>query len=730
MRRFVGLSLFLLAACSSTTPPPPSSTPTQQPAPQRSPNALTPVASLPRTIAAPKIRVGLLIDQSEVAFPRTSDGYYLVTDRGPSTLKRGFTVTAPLAKAAVHYAVQLAAISDESSAKGLVEKAKNDTGLRADMVFDPASGTYKILAGDFASSEAATPAKAQLVERGYGKDLLVVRRPSDEPFEKRFTLVDDEGDRTMIDAATLSVFPMTAETLVLDKQPYRTSAKLFINPRGLLNVLNELNLEDYLLGVVPAEMGPTIYDEVEALKAQAVAARTYALRNLGQFESEGYDICPGPACQAYKGFGSEHELSTRAVKETAGLVATYQGELIDALYTATCGGETSDVGTMFPGRNEPYLKRAKCVELEMVTLDGRADSGLLNDTQVNARLFAALAQLQDSGSWSARDVALTVVSAMHLAGYQTLPLIAPASSRRRDVLQYLSVLMGLDKKARAVTLPEDRKYFFPESGNPEEGPYLAAAFLVKYGIWPAQFIDRIRLDDAMPREELYAVLGSWLREQNYLRDAEGKIFTLDGRKLTLKSKGETSSYTLPSGIPMFRKLGDRFQEYRSVPVMIGDRATVVTGSDKRVAAVIVQANYDGAAFDRTSSFSNWTRSYRADELVTSISRRNPITQLADLKPLTIDASQRIAEMEVTAETGRTFVLRGLPIRWSLNVPDNLFVFDKSKDPDGVDRYTFYGKGWGHGTGMCQVGAYGMAFRGWTFDRILKNYYAGIAIEKR
>ena len=63
---------------------------------------------------------------------------------------------------------------------------------------------------------------------------------------------------------------------------------------------------------------------------------------------------------------------------------------------------------------------------------------------------------------------------------------------------------------------------------------------------------------------------------------------------------------------------------------------------------------------------------------------------------------------MTAEGGRKFMLRGLPIRWSLNVPDNLFVYDKTQDADGVDRYTFYGKGWGHGTGMCQVGAYGMA----------------------
>ncbi|HEX8409121.1 MAG TPA: SpoIID/LytB domain-containing protein [Thermoanaerobaculia bacterium] len=746
MRRLALIVLFAsLSACTTSAPTAPSgtestpaassssrptSTPTATPAPQRSANALTPVASMPRTIVEPKIRVGLLIDQPEVVFPRTAAGYYLVTDRGPSTLRRGFTVRAPLAEATVRYAVQMAAISDQSSAQNLVDKLKSETGLRADMTFDPASGTYKILAGDFAASADATPTRTQLAERGYGRDLQVVRRPSDQPFEKRFEVIDDEGDRHAIAAGTLQIFPMTGDTLTLDKQPYRTSARLFINPRGLVNVINELNLEDYLLGVVPAEMGPTIYDELEALKAQAVAARTYAIRNMRQFESEGYDICPGPACQAYKGFGGEHELSTRAVRETAGLVATHQGTLIDALYSATCGGETSDVNTMFPGRNDPWLKAAKCVELEMLTLEGRADSGLLSEAQVSARLFTALADLPESGSWSAREVSRAVVKAMTIAGFRELPQPLPASSRRRDVLEYLSTMMGLARKSRVVLLPEDRKYFFPQSTNPEDEAHLAAAFFVKFGVWPAQFIDRVRLDEAMPREELYALLGSWLREQSLMRDAEGKIFRIDGRRLSLKAKGEVTSHVLPAGIPLFRKLGDRYQEYRSVPILIGDRATVMIGPDKTVAAVVVQANYDGAAFDRTSSYSNWTRSYRADELVTAINRRNPITQLIDIRPTVIDESERVAELEVTAEGGRKFTLKGLPVRWSLNVPDNLFVYDKTKDPDGVDRYTFYGKGWGHGTGMCQVGAYGMAFRGWTFDQILKNYYTGIEIVRR
>ena len=732
-RLFTVLVLFLFSACATAPAPQPSSqtTPQEQAAvpAQRSPNALTPVASMPRTIVEPKIRVGLLSDQPGVTFPRTSDGYYIVTSAGPSLIRRGFTVSAPLANATVRYAVQVSSISDLTSATALAEKIRTENNLRVDTVFDPAGGAYRVLAGDFAKSEDATPARSSLTERGYGKDMLVVRRPSDEKFENRFSIEDDEGDRHSVTGQTLVVFPATAETITIDKQPYRSAARLFINARGLLNVINELNMEEYLRGVVPAEMGPTIYDEVEALKAQAVAARTYAYRNLRQFESEGYDICPGPACQAYKGFAAEHELSTRAVRETAGLILTYNGQPADTLYTSTCGGETSDVGTMFPGRTEPYLKRARCVEMEMTSIAGRADSGLLNDMQLSARLFGTLANLPETSSWSAREVAQATVAAMKLAGLGATSDSLPASSRRGDVLQYLDTMLGLAHKARVLTLPEDRTYYFPQTANANDVPHLAAAFLIKWGMNPAQYLDRVSLGQPMPREELYALLGAWVREHTVIQDAEGKILAVDGRKITLKQKGETSSHTLPAGIPVFRRLGDRVQEYKTLPVMIGDRITVMLAPNKAPIAAVVNANFDGAAFDRTSNFSNWTRSYRADDLVPVINRRNPIQQLVDIRPLIIDASQRVAELEVTAEGGRTFVLKGLPVRWSLNIPDNLFVHEKTKDADGMDRYTFYGKGWGHGIGMCQVGSYGMAFRGWTFDRILKHYYTGVELQK-
>jgi peptidoglycan hydrolase-like amidase len=165
----------------------------------------------------------------------------------------------------------------------------------------------------------------------------------------------------------------------------RGALVVWLNDRGALNLVNELPLEQYLRGVVPRELGPGSYPELEALKAQAVAARSYTLRNLGGFADEGYDLCSTPKCQVYGGVAAEHPLSDRAVAETAGEILVYAGEPIEALYSATCGGHTEDVETIFPLKREPYLRGVRCVEAGVARLPAPPA------VQPRAELLAALA---------------------------------------------------------------------------------------------------------------------------------------------------------------------------------------------------------------------------------------------------------------------------------------------------------------------------------------------------
>ncbi len=81
-------------------------------------------------------------------------------------------------------------------------------------------------------------------------------------------------------------------------------------------------------------------------------------------------------------------------------------------------------------------------------------------------------------------------------------------------------------------------------------------------------------------------------------------------------------------------------------------------------------------------------------------------------------------------TGTSATVRGFQIREALGLRDTLFVIDRSYDEQGrVDQFTFSGRGWGHGVGLCQVGAYGMAVAGAKYQDILKKYYTGVKIEK-
>jgi stage II sporulation protein D len=110
--------------------------------------------------------------------------------------------------------------------------------------------------------------------------------------------------------------------------------------QGEISVVNILNLEEYLYSVVPSEMSSSWPQE--ALKAQAVTARTEALAKLKRHKSEGFDFCPEVHCQAYAGVEQESKATSEAVDQTRGVIMKFEGKFIDAVYSSNCGGHTQD----------------------------------------------------------------------------------------------------------------------------------------------------------------------------------------------------------------------------------------------------------------------------------------------------------------------------------------------------------------------------------------------------
>lgn len=132
-------------------------------------------------------------------------------------------------------------------------------------------------------------------------------------------------------------------SLISPKQSVRTyqgNIRINLNEKEL-ELVNQLSLPDYLAGVVEAESGSK--EVAEYYKNQSVICRTYAMATLNKHKSEGFNLCDGVHCQAYKGKSSSNPMIQKAVKDTKGLVIVDKNDqLISALFSANCGGQTNN----------------------------------------------------------------------------------------------------------------------------------------------------------------------------------------------------------------------------------------------------------------------------------------------------------------------------------------------------------------------------------------------------
>ncbi|NLH96927.1 MAG: SpoIID/LytB domain-containing protein [Clostridiaceae bacterium] len=136
-------------------------------------------------------------------------------------------------------------------------------------------------------------------------------------------------------------------------KPYRGSVEVKRLPGSDMSVINVVTIREYLYGNVPPEIGGR--SPVEALKAQAVVAKMYALNNRGKHGSSGFDLCATTHCQVYKGYSVEVAECNKAIDEVYDKVITYNGKPVEHVYYfASGGGSTEDVRNVW-GSSYPYL---------------------------------------------------------------------------------------------------------------------------------------------------------------------------------------------------------------------------------------------------------------------------------------------------------------------------------------------------------------------------------------
>lgn len=294
------------------------------------------------------------------------------------------------------FRIQVASFRESGRADSLKRELESRFEVPVTITYNDSTGTYRVRVGECTSRLDAGELGERLQEAGYADGWIVseegIRVPAVAPpsgnqpaplaIAPGTLEIQNERNSGMarISLPDPRVAPVVLvrisaqdpqDLLRFDNLSYRGTIELVENARGKLNVVNVLDLDDYLKGVVPNEMPPSKFDAIEALKAQAVAARTYALKNGERFRREGYQLCATIACQVYRGADSERPLSTEAVEATRGIVIEYQGELIDSLYTSTCGGHTEDAKNIFRTMDVPYLRSASCPPENAAEVDPR-----------------------------------------------------------------------------------------------------------------------------------------------------------------------------------------------------------------------------------------------------------------------------------------------------------------------------------------------------------------------
>ena len=580
-----------------------------RPAPAPNPNRAPGPIVLPA-----EIRVGLATDLDRLEVPCCETPSWLVAEDGQRVEVDGsFGVRPAPGKASpgVHR-LQVAALRDRWQAAELATRLAGLLDQEADSVLDAATGLYRVRVGRYADREQVEKARGRLRVEGFDDSWIAVE---DALMEDPGFVVEGIG---WIAGRRLRLESVGNVVRILGRR-YRGALELFVNDRARLNVVNAAPLEDYVRAVVPVELGPDLYPELEATKAQAVAARTYAVRHRGEFDDEGYDICATPLCQVYGGLEVEHPRSDAAVAATRGEILVRSGEPVEALFTASCGGSTELVGSVFPALAGDGPTAAACVEGGVVPLVGEAGG-------------------------------------------------APE--------QHLLKALGL-------------------AGAREPG-------------W-SEHLNRARSRGALKVVDgnLGRIEGRWLHLR---RDGVRRLAPLAPEAELLTAEASPGATPVDLGVPvgaLAMAPGDRVRAH-----LVGGRAVLVVHETPAVAGQ-----------PKAVPWSVWRPH---DSLREAVEKRFPGLGLVSLRVLERGVSGRVARLDLIGER-RSVEVRGLAIRWLLDVPENVVRMTAETGAGDVAGWRFEGAGRGHGVGMCQVGAYLMAQRGLSYREILWHYYGAVDI---
>lgn len=667
----------LAAACRTAPPPPrvptprptpvrvavpvPAATPTPSPTPAATP-APTPVPALPALPPgsdreAPLVRVLLEGATLPVSLGEPGRLFSVETPSGRADLRAPLGLTARSG----YLECQVGAYGEAANAEAAVARLRRaGLGARVDNG-GPLRRVIAIGQPGLGGEELAS----RLVQAGFADAV----RPSERGSQELCV----QGESRTVCGSWLRLTPADDLPVRLGSKTYRGSLEVRRRNGGGA-VVNVLNLESYLRGVVPAELGPKTFPAVEALKAQAVAARTYVAAHLGEHAAEGWDLCDSMQCQVYEGVGVEHPLSDRAVLETRGRILTYRGKPAQTFYHSTCAGHTESAAFQFPQAAAPYLEGVPCRAEKEIEVGTAPAPGQWLDSE--GRL-ALVGEALGAGS-----------SAASLASALSGAEVGPGS-------EGLARAFGLDEAGLLVRRP---------GKDVGQAGLLELLRVFRLPLAPPPESGRERWDLALVVR--LGQLGGTVRQ------VAGRLAAADAGLRLLKDDGSDLA-AVPAGVRVLERRGERWRE-AALRVQPGSPSALWCAGER---CPVLEVEPRPSA-DDASSWSWWRRELTLDD----VGRRLKLAGVQEVRVVQRGVSGRAVRVAVRHAGGET-VLPGLAFRYALELPDSLFVVGTPR-VDGAPALRFVGRGWGHGVGMCQNGAYGLAIGGASFAEILAHYYPG------
>jgi stage II sporulation protein D len=725
--------------------------------------AITPLSES----VGPLIRIGLTTSAKEIRISSPSNFYFMEKiPEASRQLAQGeirVRVEQEVDETNSAYQIQVASYSKLENAEDLKNKLSRILNVPIAIHENAAKGAHQVRAGEFQTKEEAQEFLKTLVDDGY-RDAFIVKEAISTGGGKITLALRGSKKLFRLSSAGFLLQPSSNTSfLSLDGKAYRGSFDILLNKNGYITVVNQVGMEEYLLSVVPSEISPATYPEFTALAAQSIAARTYALKNMGRFRSDGFDLSDDTRTQVYAGMAAERSATNEAVKQTFGIAIYYQDKLIDAMYMSTCGGRTEDYSNVFDGPPVPYLKSVFCAnesgpEKGEMVLEGKheleqaflADDGSLANRNLELAKILGLIEFKtefDPEFFSDRtrkDEAIRWIEAARKIAPKTLPHDSSgkgAIDTRAGFLRFAAESFFGSEEIRQKISNRDVAYYIGNlrDGNivPESDRF-AVAYLLQKGLWRPYADNTVRPNDPIRRGDAISLLLRWIESARPDLLRKGIFMGADANKngdatapiISVKGGSQTREFSLSIKPCLFRMDPGQATPVSSLRIIGNEKIRFHISSAGAIDFLEVELNPAGAASDRYSPVSAWeTKIARATIVEKLRGLAGNIGEFRDLKPARIGNSGRVVQIQVIGSRG-SVLLNGYKVRGALGLKDTLFTITRDHNPDGsIAHFIFYGRGWGHGVGLCQVGAFGMARAGRSYEEIIKTYYQGVQIRK-